>query len=246
VAYGDVRTTQVEPPRNPGGRDFSGEARRLVTSLETGRSGELLHQAISLLDAAVRQLPDPEHPAHGTILQATTLLRTQIGSGCMQGPLDGRGRLLAWQARKVRDYIDRHLTGPVSVAELCALVQLSEAHFSRAFKCTFGESPHAFVIRCRLELAARYMLGSNAPLSDIAVRCGFVDQSHFSNHFRRATGLTPAAWRRARRTLEDADGGSIASRERVPVMSLRSVCRSENANGHRAAGLRGWDAAGNR
>jgi AraC-like DNA-binding protein len=48
--------------------------------------------------------------------------------------------------------IDSHIAGPVLVADLCALIQLSEAHFSRAFKRTFGKSPHTFVIResCRV------------------------------------------------------------------------------------------------
>ena len=83
------------------------------------------------------------------------------------------------------------------VADLCVLIQRSEAHFSRAFKLTFGEPPHSFVIRRRLELAAQYMLETDRPLSDIAMRCGFTDQSHLCKHFHQATGHTPAAWRRA-------------------------------------------------
>jgi AraC family transcriptional regulator len=106
----------------------------------------------------------------------------------------------------VRDYIDSHLTEPVPVADLCVLIGRSKAHFSRSFKRTFGESPHAFVIRRRLELAARHMLRTDAPLSDIALRCGFIDQAHLSKHFRQSTGQAPAAWRRARRSLlEETD-----------------------------------------
>jgi AraC-like DNA-binding protein len=48
-----------------------------------------------------------------------------------------------------------------------------------------------------VELAAQYMLMTDASLSDIALRCGFSDQPHLSKHFRQATGQTPAAWRRA-------------------------------------------------
>jgi AraC-like DNA-binding protein len=108
--------------------------------------------------------------------------------------------LLAWQARRVRDYIDSHIAGPILVADLCALIDRSEAHFSRSFKRTFGESPHAFVIRRRLELAARYMLQTDASLTDIALRCGFIDQAHLCKHFRQSTGHSPGAWRRSRRT----------------------------------------------
>jgi AraC family transcriptional regulator len=160
---------------------------------------EWMHRVISLLEAAVGQLHDQVHPAQGTLLEAASLLRRQIDPPAAKEVPDGRGRLLAWQARKVRDYIDSHITGPVLVADLCALVQRSEAHFSRAFRGTFGYSPHAFVIRRRVELAAKYMLKTDLSLSDIALGCGFVDQAHLCKHFRAVTGETPAAWRRAKR-----------------------------------------------
>jgi AraC-like DNA-binding protein len=114
--------------------------------------------------------------------------------------------LLAWQARKVRDYIDGHIVGPVLVADLCALVQRSQAYFSRSFKRTFGESPHVFLVRRRAELAAQCMLTTDACLSDIALQCGFTDQAHLSKHFRQAMGQTPAAWRRAHRSHHDEHG----------------------------------------
>jgi AraC family transcriptional regulator len=183
-----------------------------VSNLGVTRSREWMHRVISLLEAAVGQLPNQVHPAQGALLEATSLLRQQIDPPAARGVADGRGRLLAWQARKVRDYIDSHITGPVLVADLCALVQRSEAHFSRSFKCTFGESPHSFVVRRRVELAAQYMLTTDASLSNIALRCGFVDQAHFSKHFRQATGETPAAWRRAHRSRDDENWAAPAGR----------------------------------
>jgi AraC-like DNA-binding protein len=110
----------------------------------------------------------------------------------------GRRRLPVWWAHKVREYIDRHITDRVLAADLGALVGLSETHFMRSFKRAFGLPPHAFVLRRRLELAARYMLETDSPLSDIALQCGFTDQAHLGNRFREATGLSPAAWRRLR------------------------------------------------
>jgi AraC family transcriptional regulator len=165
-------------------------------------SGEWARHVLMLLDEAVQMLQPSEDLAQGALLEATALLRKHIDPGPAHGQADGGGRLLAWQARKVRDYIDSHITGPVLVADLSALIDRSEAHFSRSFKRTFGESPHAFVIRCRLDLAARYMLQTDASLSDIALRCGFTDQAHLCKHFRAATGRTPGAWRRACRTHE--------------------------------------------
>jgi AraC family transcriptional regulator len=90
-----------------------------------------------------------------------------------------------------------HISGHVLVADLCALVRLSEAHFSRAFRRTIGMPPHAFVIMRRVELAAQYMLQTEAPLSEIALQCGYIDQPHLCKHFRQITGHTPAAWRRS-------------------------------------------------
>jgi AraC family transcriptional regulator len=104
---------------------------------------------------------------------------------------------------QVRDYIDRHIAGPVLVADLSALIRRSEAHFSRCFRQTFGEAPHAFVVRRRLELATQCMLETRMTLSEIASRCGFADQAHLSKRFREATGQTPAAWRRVRQAWHE-------------------------------------------
>lgn len=198
MAYQDTQATQVvDLPHEAGLGDFSAGT-LAIAKLSARRSREWVRHVLTLLDEAVHQLQPSEEVAQGTILEATSLLRKQIDSEPAQ-ELPG-GRLLAWQARKVRDYIDSHITGPLLVADLCGLIERSEAHFSRSFKRTFGESPHAFVIRRRLELAARYMLQTDASLSDIALRCGFTDQAHLCKHFRQSTGHTPAAWRRAHST----------------------------------------------
>ena len=63
--------------------------------------------------------------------------------------------------------------------------------FLRLVQAHFGESPHVFLVRRRVELAAQCMLTTDACLSDIALQCGFTDQAHFSKHFRQATGKPP-------------------------------------------------------
>jgi AraC family transcriptional regulator len=160
------------------------------------RSDEWMQQVLALLNSAIRHLHQ-EPAAHGAILEATSLLRRQLDPQPVKGAAAGKERLLAWQARKVLDYIDRHIGGRVPIADLCALVWRSEAHFSRSFRGTFGCSPHTFVIRRRVKLAAGHMLRSDLSLSDIALGCGFVDQAHLCKHFRAIIGDTPAAWRRA-------------------------------------------------
>jgi AraC family transcriptional regulator len=176
------------------------KATLLASNFGATRSREWMQRVITLLEAALGQLRHRAHPAQGALLQATSLLRQQIEPLGASEASRATGHMLAWQARKVRDYIESHITGPVLVADLCALIQRSEAHFSRSFKITFGESPHAFLVRRRVEYAAQYMLTTDASLSDIALRCGFTDQAHLCKHFRQATGQTPAAWRRAQRS----------------------------------------------
>ena len=163
------------------------------------RSHEWMQRMVSLLEVAAAHLHNQVHPAQSALIEAASLLRQQIGIPAARAVPDETGRLLAWQARKVRDYIESHICGPVRVADLCALVQRSQAHFSRSFRITFGYPPHAFVIRRRVELAAKGMLQTDKTLSQIAFDCGFVDQAHLCKQFRSLTGETPAAWRRAQR-----------------------------------------------
>jgi AraC family transcriptional regulator len=191
-----------------------GEAVALSNPAMT-RSREWMHQVITLLEAALGQFHNQVHPAQGTLLEAASLLRKQIDPPAAREVPDGKGCLLAWQVRKVRDYIDSHITGPVFVADLCALFQRSEAHFSRSFKRTFGKSPHAFLVRRRVELAAQFMLTTDASLSDIALRCGFSDQAHLCKHFRQAAGETPAAWRRAHKSHQLASDRAGVTQSRA-------------------------------
>jgi AraC family transcriptional regulator len=165
-----------------------------------GRSDDWLHAVLALLDAAMGDLHQ-QQAAHSAIFEASSLLKRLVDPQPVEAAVDDRKeRLLAWQARKVIDYIDTHISSRVLLADLCGLVWRSEAHFSRSFRGTFGCSPHAFVIRRRVELAANYMLQTDMSLSNIALGCGFVDQAHLCKHFRVAVGETPAAWRRAKRT----------------------------------------------
>ena len=107
-----------------------------------------------------------------------------------------RAMLLPWDAVRVLEYIDRHIGEPIRVCDMRGLVYRSEAHFLRLFKRRFGLSPHAYVLRRRIELASQLMIESNIGLSQIALKCGFQDQAHFCRRFRDHTGTTPAAWRR--------------------------------------------------
>lgn len=155
-------------------------------------------RVVNLLMSASLELEHSQGTAKTSVQQAASLLQAQLR--CAGAERQGPTRALpAWRVRLVESYIEKHIDRPISVADLRALVGLSEAHFSRAFKLSYGESPHAYIVRRRVEFAAQLILASRAPLSEIALKCGFHDQAHLSNQFRRLIGEPPAAWRRLRR-----------------------------------------------
>ena len=110
------------------------------------------------------------------------------------------GSLAAWQARRVKLYIDANLTQHLDVGAVANVVNLSPSHFSRAFKRTLGITVHRYVMERRMEKAQHLMLTTSETLSAIASGCGMYDQAHLTRLFRRLVGTTPAAWRRLRTT----------------------------------------------
>jgi AraC-like DNA-binding protein len=107
-----------------------------------------------------------------------------------------KGGLAAWQERRVKEVMDARLNGDVSVKALAAECELSIAHFSRAFRASTGMAPHQWLMLRRIEATKSLMRRRDLALSEIAVACGFADQSHFTRAFSKATGISPGAWRR--------------------------------------------------
>jgi AraC-like DNA-binding protein len=89
-----------------------------------------------------------------------------------------RGGLAPWQMRKIEQHLREHLQHPIRVYELAQLLSLSVSYFCRAFKQTFGTSPHEYIIQLRLARARELMLTMTDPLGQIVLDCGFGDQAH--------------------------------------------------------------------
>ena len=111
-------------------------------------------------------------------------------------PPPRRGRLAGPQERIVRDYIEEHLTRPLTLDELATLVKLSRYHFARSFKTTFGCAPRQYVLGRRLEHARTMLLTTNLLMSDVADLLGFGGPARFATIFRQHMGCTPSAFRR--------------------------------------------------
>ncbi|CAK9887564.1 MULTISPECIES: AraC family transcriptional regulator [Pseudomonas] len=116
--------------------------------------------------------------------------------GLRQG-LRLKGGLAAHQRRQLSEYVESHLDQPLSLGELAALCNLSEYHFARMFRESFGLPPHQYLLARRLAKARQLLRHGQLPLGEVALLCGFASASHFSNRFRQALGATPGAYRTA-------------------------------------------------
>ena len=105
-------------------------------------------------------------------------------------------RLDDGRLRRVLAYIEEHLAEDITVADLANVACLSIFHFTRTFAATMGVPPHRYISRRRLESAKTMIATGRASLSEIAFNCQFSSQSSFTRAFRRATGMTPAGYRR--------------------------------------------------
>jgi AraC family transcriptional regulator len=108
--------------------------------------------------------------------------------------IDKVGHLSANQLRRVREFIDAHLSHPIGVEDLAKAAGLAPIQFARQFKRASGVTPYQFLIDCRVE-RARSMLLKPIPIAEIAVACGFTHQEHLTRVFRRVTGVTPGRFR---------------------------------------------------
>ncbi|GAB2490845.1 AraC family transcriptional regulator [Comamonas humi] len=117
------------------------------------------------------------------------------------------GKLTARQLMQVRDYMEAHLSDKVSLDDLARMLDLDRFRFLKLFKRTVGMTPHAWLLRWRLEKAVELIkMQHGVPMADVAYAVGFFDQSHFTNAFRRAYGVTPTRFQRPSGNFLQDDG----------------------------------------
>jgi AraC-like DNA-binding protein len=117
----------------------------------------------------------------------------------MEPPAQARGGLPPGAERRVREYVETHLSDSIELAALAAIAGLSVYHFARAFKQSAGVTPHHYLIRRRVERAQEMLARTQLPLPEIALITGFSDQSHLARHFRQLLGTSPGQFRRSLR-----------------------------------------------
>ena len=94
---------------------------------------------------------------------------------------------------RVRTYIEDHYNREISLEQLTQVANLSSFHLNRAFSKTFGMPPHAYQIQVRI-LQAKRLLRKQWSIEQVAIKTGFVSQSHFGSHFKRLVCVTPGQY----------------------------------------------------
>ncbi|QHS53252.1 helix-turn-helix domain-containing protein [Edaphobacter sp. 12200R-103] len=160
-------------------------------------------------DSVVHHLGQPlvsalERPLHASkifldhVLQALNSHFVCSYGGVRMSAPQFRGGLSSLQMRRATELLEAHLDGDIALQQVAEACELSVSHFSRAFKQTFRTPPYRWLIERRVDRARDLMTNSRLPLADIAIRCGFADQSALNRSFKRIHGVTPGIWRRGR------------------------------------------------
>jgi AraC-like DNA-binding protein len=97
---------------------------------------------------------------------------------------------------RARDAMDRAYAQPLAVEDLARIAHVSEAHFSRTFRATFGETPHRYLQRRRVERAMHLLRETDRSVTEICFQVGFGSPGTFSRTFRDIVGRSPRAYRR--------------------------------------------------
>ena len=126
-----------------------------------------------------------------------------VAVGCvrMSRAIEDRNRRML----RARDTMDRAFAQPLDIPALARVAHVSPAHFSRQFRATFGETPHRYLQRRRVERAMELLRDTGRPVTEICFDVGFGSLGTFSRTFRDIVGEPPTVYRR-RGPLPQADG----------------------------------------
>ena len=111
----------------------------------------------------------------------------------------GRPVLAPWQIHVVEDALGGNCPNTIAMSDIAIRCRISLSYFVRAFTNTVGLPPYAWFLLRRIERSKDMLRSSSLSVAQIALECGFADQSCFTKAFTRAVGTPPARWRRSRK-----------------------------------------------
>jgi AraC-like DNA-binding protein len=181
----------------------------IADDTEAPRVGDLNYEPVcvdditisSLGSAVLRALSCPNQANQlfvDHILFALGIHVAQNYGGMRPMPQPVRGGLTARQLRRAKEILTSNLDGRMPLRQVAQECGLSASYFSRAFHRSEGTAPHNWLLARRVDVAKEKLRDPRLTLAQVALECGFADQSHLTRVFTRLVGVTPGAWRRAR------------------------------------------------
>jgi AraC-like DNA-binding protein len=122
---------------------------------------------------------------------------------------------------RAKDLADARYFEPLAVEDLARVAGLSRAHFTREFRRTYGESPHAYLLTRRMERAAAMLRATDHSVADICFSVGLQSVGSFTTSFTRTYGLSPTAYR--------AKYPPAADQARIPTCLMRFYGRPQHS-----------------
>lgn len=180
----------------------------IADDVNAPRIGDLNHSSavvddVTILSLGRAVLPALSRPDQASqlfvdhVLFALALHVAQTYGGMRSLPQPMRGGLAPWQEKRAKEILTANIDGRIPLKEVARECGLSVSHFSRAFRRTIGAPPHGWLMAHRVEAAKAKLRDRRLSLSQVALACGFADQSHLTRVFTSIVGVSPGAWRRA-------------------------------------------------
>jgi AraC-like DNA-binding protein len=128
------------------------------------------------------------------------LIDAHLLSAPTRHALEQKGALSPSKLSRAKKLLVEKSSRGIPLADIARECGLSRQYFTKSFKATVGVTPHRWLQQYRIKKAQDLLQNTSHRIADIAIECGFADQSHFTRVFVILTGGAPAAWRRKYRS----------------------------------------------
>jgi AraC-like DNA-binding protein len=161
------------------------------------QSDERLMRLMQMLDAEIAAPGFASRILVEGLSRAIATILTRLDTNPAREVAD-RIHLTPRKLKLVVDLVEANLAEHISLSDMARVAGLSPFHFSRVFKLATGSSPYQFVTGRRVDRALRLLSEDSMSIAEVALACGFANQSHFTAAFTRSMGISPGRYRQGR------------------------------------------------